>query len=38
MNISGNLYCRTGDNIYINPNSRREVELGTLELPYKTID
>lgn len=38
MNISGNLYCWQGDDIYVNPNSRREAELGTIEFPYKTID
>lgn len=40
MVIGGYGYCRSTSNlgIYINSNSLSEIELGTIDYPYKTID
>ena len=36
INIEGSKYCRSL--IYVNPDSSSDVEIGTIEHPYKTID
>lgn len=40
MVINNKQYCRpnTDLNIYVNSNSKLEIELGTRDYPYKSID
>lgn len=39
MTINGKNYCRNTDlGIYVNSKSTLEVELGTKDYPYKTVD